>query len=127
MRILIVEKSIEIQNRLKEILKTIDGVLFIDQVYDPFSAIESIMINHPELVIMEINFSYSGIEALRYIKRNPGSPRIIILTNETLPQYRKKCKELGAEFFFDKTQDFDKIKNTIYELMKSEKMQSWKK
>ncbi len=127
MRILIVEKSIEIQNRLKEILKTIDGVLFIDQVYDPFSAIESIMINHPELVIMEINFSYSGIEALRYIKRKPGSPHIIILTNETLPQYRNKCRELGADFFFDKTQDFDKIKNTIYELMKSEKMQSWKK
>lgn len=118
MRILIVERNFEIQKRLKEILETIDGVLHIDQVDNPFSAIESIRINQPQLVIMDIHFPYSGIEAIGFIKRNPKSPQIIILTNETFPQYKKKCRELGADFFFDKTQDIGKIKKTIEGLIK---------
>jgi DNA-binding NarL/FixJ family response regulator len=34
---------------------------------------------------------------------------VIMLTNYPYPQYRKKCADAGADFFFDKSTEFDKI------------------
>jgi DNA-binding NarL/FixJ family response regulator len=36
-----------------------------------------------------------------------------MLTNYPYPQYRKKCIEAGADYFFDKSTEFDRIIDTI--------------
>lgn len=37
------------------------------------------------------------------------SPIVIILTNYPYPQHRKKCMEERADFFLDKSTEFEKI------------------
>jgi hypothetical protein len=39
-----------------------------------------------------------------------------MLTNYPYPQYRKKCKDAGADFFFDKSTEFDKITEVLKKL-----------
>jgi DNA-binding NarL/FixJ family response regulator len=36
-----------------------------------------------------------------------------MLTNFAHPQYRKKCEEAGADFFFDKSTEFDKLPQAL--------------
>jgi hypothetical protein len=40
------------------------------------------------------------------------------LTNYPYPQYRKKCEELGADYFFDKVTEIEEIPKVIEELAK---------
>jgi len=46
---------------------------------------------------------------LKTIKKGNSAPMTIILTNYPYDQYRKKCMEAGADFFFDKTTEFDRL------------------
>jgi len=43
------------------------------------------------------------------LKREKPAPAVIILTNYPYPQYRQKCLEAGADFFFVKSTEFDQI------------------
>jgi len=36
-----------------------------------------------------------------------------MFTNYPYPQYRKKCQEVGADFFFDKSTEFHKITGVL--------------
>ena len=38
---------------------------------------------------------------------------VIILTNDALPEYRKICDDFGADYFFDKSSEFEKIVDVI--------------
>jgi len=54
---------------------------------------------------------------LQEIKRDKPSCKVIVLTNYPYREYRKKCMELGADFFFDKATEFDKIPEVLERLI----------
>jgi len=39
-----------------------------------------------------------------------------LLSNFTHDQYREKCRELGADYFFDKSTEFEEVTRIIAEL-----------
>jgi hypothetical protein len=41
---------------------------------------------------------------------------VIMLTNYPYPQYRKKCLGLGADYFFDKSTEFEKVTELFKQL-----------
>ena len=51
---------------------------------------------------------------------------VIIFTNYPYPQYRKKCMEAGADFFFDKSMEFEKIPEVLGQLVLEAKMKDKK-
>jgi DNA-binding NarL/FixJ family response regulator len=55
----------------------------------------------------------SGIDVLSKIKKDRSAPMVIVLTNYPYPQYRKKCMDCGADFFFDKSTEFGKVIEVI--------------
>jgi len=48
---------------------------------------------------------------------------VIILTNYPYPGYRQKCMNAGADFFLDKSTEFDQIPE-LFERLKQSKNQS---
>jgi len=42
-----------------------------------------------------------------------AAPLVIIFANYPYPQYRKKCKQAGADFFFDKATEFQRINEVL--------------
>ena len=58
----------------------------------------------------------NGIRVLETIKKNPVAPVVIMLTAFPYPQYRRRCLEIGAEYFFDKTTEFDQVAVVLEEL-----------
>ena len=86
---------------------------------EPQQAIEVIRAAMPDLVILDIRLTGgSGIDVLKAIKKNNHSPTFIIYTNYPFPQYRKKCLDAGAEFFFDKSTESQQMIKTIESLIK---------
>jgi CheY-like chemotaxis protein len=48
----------------------------------------------------------SGLEVLPEIKRLPSPPCVVVLTSHPTEQHRRLSLASGADFFFDKAQEF---------------------
>lgn len=73
---------------------------------------------NPKIAMLDINLpGKSGIDILNYIKQSNSNCRVIMITNHAFESYRKKCMELGAEHFLDKSSDFEKISTILSEML----------
>ena len=109
MKVLIVDDSTIVRERLKAMLSEITEPENISQAEDYAEAISSFQKVNPEVLILDIRMpGGSGIDVLQEIKKATNPPLVIVLTNYPYPQYRRKCIEAGADFFFDKSTEFDK-------------------
>jgi len=45
---------------------------------------------------------------------------VIVFTNYPYPQYRRKCIDAGADFFFDKSTEFDKVTEVLKQLSQNQ-------
>lgn len=117
MKVLIVDDSEIVRERLKDILSEVTEGDPIGQAKDSCEAIEILYKLNPEIVILDIEMpGRSGIDLLREIKKREQPPWIIVLTNQSYSQYRKVCIKAGADFFFDKSTEFDKVAEVITQL-----------
>ena len=114
MRLFIADDSEILRVRLIDMLSEIEGIEIIGQAQESLEAIESIQELNPHVVILDIRMPrINGIKVLEAIKKDDQSPTVIIFTNCPYPQYRKRCIDLGADFFFDKSTEFEKLIDTV--------------
>ena len=118
MKVFIVDDSDILRERLRSILTEIKRVEVMGEAEDALQAREFLEKHTPDAVILDIRMPKgSGIDILEMIKRTKPSIKVIVLTNYPFPQYRKKCIELGAEYFLDKSTEFDKLPEVFKQLV----------
>jgi DNA-binding NarL/FixJ family response regulator len=118
MKVLIADDSEYMRERLIEMLSELKNVEIIGQAQDAPEAIKSIRELRPDVVILDIRMpGRNGIEVLQKIKKYKKAPIVIMFTNYPYPQYRKKCMDLGADFFFDKFNEFDKLIDVLEKII----------
>ncbi len=121
MRIFIADDSEMVCDRLASLLAPIEGVTIAGQAHDVPDAIDSIRQLKPDAVILDIQMpGGSGFDVLQQVKKDTPAPVVIIMTNYPYPQYRRKYLEAGADYFFDKSTEFDKVISLVSELQGSE-------
>lgn len=114
MRVFVADDSAPVRERIVSLLEEIPGVEVVGQAEDALAARALVTALQPDVVILDINMpGGSGIEVLQDIKRLPRAPRVIMLTNYSQPQYRTRCLEAGADEFFDKSTEFEKIRGAL--------------
>ena len=59
----------------------------------------------------------NGIDVLRLTKKEHPHSGVIMLTNFDNSYYRKECERLGADFFFDKSNEFEQVPGAVLEIM----------
>lgn len=119
MKILVVDDSRIIRDRLVNLLDVIKGVCVVEQAEDAESALLAYHKLRPEVLILDIRMrGANGIEVLKQVKSEQLAPYVIMLTNFPYPQYKKKCFEEGADYFLDKSTEFDEINIIISSLVR---------
>jgi DNA-binding NarL/FixJ family response regulator len=120
MKVFIADDSAVLCERLIEMLSDIPGIEIIGHARDVPGTIASIKKLNPDIVILDIRMpGGSGIDVLQDVKKEKQAPMVIILTNYPYPQYRKKCLGLGADYFFDKSTEFERIPEVLKELIQN--------
>lgn len=110
MTVFVVEDSDIVRERLIDMLTNLKSIEVIGYAYDSDEAIASIRQYKPDAVILDIQLrNGNGIEVLEDIRKESQVPLLVILTNYPFPQYRKRCLKAGADFFFDKSTEFDRV------------------
>ncbi|NCT95058.1 MAG: response regulator [Chitinophagaceae bacterium] len=108
LKILLVDDSEFILQRLEQLLKELPGVQEVRTATSAEQAAEMIVAYNPGLVILDINLpGKNGLQMLKEIRATPEiDPIVVILTNNTLSGYRAECMQHGADYFLDKAKDF---------------------
>jgi len=105
--------------RLGNLLSMIKGVETVTQAENAQKAISTYQTIRPEVLILDIRMrGANGIEVLKHVKSGQNAPKVIMLTNYPYPQYEKKCFEEGADYFLDKSKEFDELNEIIRSLVK---------
>jgi DNA-binding NarL/FixJ family response regulator len=112
--ILVVDDYILIVDRLKAILEELEGV---DRVLSAGSYVESVELLQtysPDIALLDIHLpDKSGIELLGFIKAFHPCMRVIMISNQSSTTYKDLCQEKGADYFIDKSNDFEMIPSLI--------------
>lgn len=119
-KVFIVDDSPIVRERLSTMLNELTGIEMVGQAENVAEAVSAIPKLQPDVVILDIRLpGGSGIDVLRTVKRGGSSPVIIVLTNYSFPGYRQKCLQAGANFFLDKSTEFDQIPQ-LFERLKQD-------
>jgi DNA-binding NarL/FixJ family response regulator len=117
MRVFIADDSAVIVERLADLLKDIPGVELAGRAGDVPEAVRCIQQIKPDAVILDLQMpGGSGLDVLRAIRPNHPGLHVLICTNYPYPHYREECLRAGANFFLDKSAEFEKIPGILREL-----------
>lgn len=99
-----------IRERLTEMIGEIAGVDIVGEADNYRDAVGGIVRSAPDVAILDIKLAEgNGIDVLIAAKHELPNLRGIMLTNYATPQHLKASADAGAEYFLDKSADFDKI------------------
>ena len=108
--VFIADDSLVVREHLVTMLDELPRIVIVGQAENVAEAINGILELRPDIVILDIRMpGGSGIDVLQTIKQDKPVPVVIVLTNYPYPAYRQKCLQAGADFFLDKSTEFDQI------------------
>src|SRR5262245_36235939 len=117
MKVLVVEDSTAIRHRLASRLKELEGVEVVAEATDGSGALWYSRTLTPDVVLLDLSLpGPSGIEVLSRLKSGPNPPVVIVLTNNANEPYRVACLGRGADYFFDKSKQFDEMVDLVSDL-----------
>ena len=115
--VFIVDDSPVVRDRLLAMISELPNVEVVGQADVAFEAINSIRRLRPSVVVLDISMpGGSGMYVLETVKKDQPVPVVIMLTNFAHEQYRQKCLQLGADYFFDKSTEFDRVTQVLREM-----------
>ena len=117
LRLLVVEDSKRVADRLFELLDQVPQVETIGAVESEREAIASVRSTDPDVVILDLHLKQgTGFGVLRSLPAESERPTVVVLTNFDLPEYRAQAHALGVSYFLDKANEFDRLPEILEEI-----------
>jgi len=112
--VFLVEDSPILRSRLVSMLGAIAGATVAGQASGAKSAIEGILAGRPDAVVLDLHLDDgNGFEVLKALQEAAVQAAVYVLTNFPSEPYRRKATSLGARGFFDKSSEFDRLREAL--------------
>jgi DNA-binding NarL/FixJ family response regulator len=111
-RVFIVEDSPLFRERLAEEITERKNLELIGTADKETEAINAVAGSPPDLLFVDINLlEGNGLNVLREVRKTLPKSKlsIVIMTNHASPAFRRKSLKLGADYFIDKSIEFERI------------------
>jgi DNA-binding NarL/FixJ family response regulator len=120
LKVLLVEDSKVLTERLSEVISQAADVELIGAVDNELDALSRMRSERIDVMILDLHLKLgTGFGVLRAIARLVLRPKVIILTNYDLPEYKNAALALGARYFLDKARDYERIPEVLSEICAS--------
>ena len=121
MTVLIADDSRLMRERIRETISIFGEVEIVSEADTGDKALLELNKHLPDLAILDIRMpDKSGLEILKEYRGTNKRTKIIILTNYAYDQYKNKALEAGADFFYSKSEDFEKIASVVALMLSNE-------
>lgn len=114
MQVFIVEDSPIVRERLVDMLDSIPGASVVGEASRADAAIREILAARPDVVVLDLNLAEgSGFDVLRAVHHQAPEIDFYMLSNFAAYPYRQLAERLGARDFFDKSKEFERVRDII--------------
>jgi two-component system, OmpR family, response regulator len=115
LRVLLVEDSRVLAERLRESLDSLEQVVVVGSVADESSAVAAARENHVDVIILDLQLKEgTGFGVLQRLGKS--RPKVIVFTNYMLPEYQRLASSLGVEYFLNKSLDYERLPQLLAEI-----------
>ena len=110
--VFLVEDSPLLRKRVEEMLASIPGAALVGHAADVAGAIQGILAARPKAVVLDLRLAAegNGFDVLREVRARLPEVAFYVLTNFANEAYRQTAQKLGARGFFDKSNEFEKLR-----------------
>ena len=119
MRIFLVEDSAVVRERLVEMVGELEGTELVGHADTYGNAVAGINSTHPDVAILDIRLADTtgtGIDVLTAVRKTMPAMHAIVMSNFYTPQHAKASADAGADYFLDKSVDFERIPEILRKL-----------
>jgi len=119
MKVYVVEDSAAVRERLLEMIREIEDVEVVGEAETYDAAVAGIMSTRPDVTVLDIKLADdggTGIDVLAEVKKGLPAMRAIVLSNYATPQHMKASADAGAEYFLDKSAEFERIAEILVQM-----------
>lgn len=125
MKVLIADDSLYTINCLLEMLAIYKQVEIVGFYKNGTDTLEAIQLLKPDLAIVDIKMpGLSGLDVLKEIRKEDKTIKIIILTFFSFEYFRQMAMDAGADYFFSKTDEFEKLSLLVAEMVEKEEIEN---
>jgi DNA-binding NarL/FixJ family response regulator len=108
LRVFLADDSAPIRERIAAMLPA--AMTVVGEGATPGDCIASILQTHPDVVVLDVQLEGGhGLEVLRAVRAADPQVAFVVLSNNSLPAYRKRYLQSGAAGFLDKSTEFDQL------------------
>ena len=108
-----------LRERLQGILASVPGTLAVGHAATAQAAIAGIQSARPDVVVLDIQLEEgNGFEVMQAIRQLLPDVHFYVLTNFANEAYQRKAERLGAKGFFDKSREFDLLRETLLGILR---------
>jgi len=116
-RVFVVEDSPLVCERLQAMLAGIEGTQAVGVAATAEDAIQGIRAARPDVVVLDLRLAQgSGFDVLRALRTEGSAAETIefyMLSNFADAPYRRLAGRLGAQGFFDKSTEFERVRDAL--------------
>lgn len=117
LRVFVVDESTLVRERLARHIGPHGAACIVGEAEDVEMALQGIEDTDAEAVILDLRLIDSnGMDLLHALRSRTDPIVTIVLTNYASPVFREASVVAGADYFFDKTTEFDLAMETIARL-----------
>ena len=114
-RVLIVEDSKVLVERLRETFATLNNVEVVGAVDEEAGAVEAVKGGNVDAIVLDLQLRIgTGFGVVQRL--GSERPTIIVFTNYVLPEYERRAKDLGIQYFLNKSADYERLPLLLQEL-----------
>lgn len=118
LRVFLVDDNVLIRDALVQVLLLMPNVAVVGSAGDADSALADIAELAPDVVILDVNLpGRSGFQVLQEMRADEHQAKVIVFTVENQNFYRAESLRLGADYFFCKSLDNERLMETVSQLV----------
>ncbi len=120
LRVLIVEDSKRLREQLGESICSPGRIEVVGYAETQTEALEMLAQVPCDAVVLDLQLQQgNGLAVLKALRATPAGQTmtVIVLTNFAFPHFRDRSFKLGADYFFDKAKEYDRVRDVLEELV----------
>ncbi len=109
-KVLVVDDAAAVRARLGAMLAELPCVGSVIEADTYALAVEVLSAWAPDIIVVDLHLrGESGLGLLSIARRDRPSALLVVMTNHPTARHRRQCVALGADYFLDKSSDFEDL------------------
>jgi DNA-binding NarL/FixJ family response regulator len=111
MAVLVVDDAEPVRKRLMAMIREAAAPLYVpvEGAESISSAVSTLETSEIGAIVLDFHLlGEHGLDAIARVRARKPDALLVILTNGASDSLRRECEELGADFFFDKSHEFER-------------------